>query len=88
MTITESAPGTDLRTGRIVGIAGPVVDVEFPPGHLPEINTELDFTVTVDGETIYDKSQEGGDTPHLNRVKELKAIVRERLSAVAVAADD
>ncbi len=46
------------------------------------------LTVTVDGETIYDKSQEGGETPHLNRVKELKAIVRERLSAVAAAADD
>ena len=46
------------------------------------------LTVTVDGETIYDKDQEGGQTPHLNRVKELKAIVRERLSAVAAAADD
>lgn len=46
------------------------------------------LTVTVDGETIYDKTQEGGETPHLNRVKELKAIVRERLSAVAAAADD
>ena len=52
MTVTESRPAsgdTSLRTGRIVGIAGPVVDVEFPPGHLPEINTELEFTVTVDG---------------------------------------
>ncbi len=52
MTVTESRPAggdTALRTGRIVGIAGPVVDVEFPPGHLPEINTELEFTVTVDG---------------------------------------
>ena len=55
MTITESASGTDLtdlRTGRIVGIAGPVVDVEFPPGHLPEINTELEFTVVVDGQDV------------------------------------
>ena len=53
MTVTESRPAasgdTALRTGRIVGIAGPVVDVEFPAGHLPEINTELEFTVTVDG---------------------------------------
>ena len=52
MTVTESRPAsgdTSLRTGRIVGIAGPVVDVEFPPGHLPEINTELEFTVTMDG---------------------------------------
>ena len=53
MTVTESRPAasgdTALRTGRIVGIAGPVVDVEFPAGHLPEINTELEFTITVDG---------------------------------------
>ena len=39
MTVTEN----DLKSGRIVGIAGPVVDVEFPPGHLPEINTQLEF---------------------------------------------
>ena len=55
MTVTESRPAggdTALRTGRIVGIAGPVVDVEFPPGHLPEINTELEFTVTVDGADV------------------------------------
>ena len=41
MTVTEPT----LQTGRIVGIAGPVVDVESPPGHLPEINNELEFTV-------------------------------------------
>ncbi|RMH83538.1 MAG: F0F1 ATP synthase subunit beta [Actinomyces sp.] len=48
MTVTE----TERKTGRIVGIAGPVVDVEFPPGHLPEINTELEFTITVDGRDV------------------------------------
>ncbi len=48
MTVTEN----DLKQGRIVGIAGPVVDVEFPPGNLPEINTQLEFDVTVEGETI------------------------------------
>ena len=56
MTVTESRPeaggDTALRTGRIVGIAGPVVDVEFPAGHLPEINTQLEFTVTVDGTDV------------------------------------
>lgn len=41
-----------LPNGRIVGIAGPVVDVDFPPGHLPEINTEIRFDITVDGEEI------------------------------------
>ena len=36
MTMTE--PATDLKDGRVVGIAGPVVDVEFPRGALPELN--------------------------------------------------
>ncbi len=36
--------------------------------------------VIVDGDTIYDKSQEDNQTPHLNRVKELKAIVQARLA--------
>ena len=52
MTITESGPDTALRSGHIVGIAGPVIDVEFPLGHLPEINAELEFTVTVDGTDV------------------------------------
>ncbi|MCE2457627.1 MAG: Rdx family protein [Dehalococcoidia bacterium] len=43
--------------------------------------------VFVDGDKIYDKSEEGGQTPHLNRVKELRAIVRSRLDAL-VPADD
>ena len=49
MTATEN----DLKNGRIVGIAGPVVDVEFPAGALPEINTQLEFDITVDGETTH-----------------------------------
>lgn len=44
--------------------------------------------VYVDGDKIYDKAEEGGQTPHLNRVKELRAIVRSRLDALAIAADD
>ncbi|NNE72070.1 MAG: F0F1 ATP synthase subunit beta [Acidimicrobiales bacterium] len=48
MTVTES----ELQTGAIVGIAGPVVDVEFPAGALPEINTQLEFDVVdADGTT-------------------------------------
>jgi len=46
MTVTEP----ELKSGRVVGIAGPVVDVEFPPGALPEINTQLQLTITIDGE--------------------------------------
>lgn len=45
MTIIEN----DRKNGRIVGIAGPVVDVEFAPGSLPEINTQIEFDVEVDG---------------------------------------
>jgi F-type H+-transporting ATPase subunit beta len=48
MTVTEP----ELTDGRIVAIAGPVVDVEFPPSALPEINAALEFTVEVDGEEI------------------------------------
>ena len=41
--------------------------------------------VHVDGDKIFDKTEEGSH-PNLDRVKELKAIVKERL-AMAVAAD-
>ncbi len=43
MTATEP----QLKTGRIVGIAGPVVDIEFPPNALPEINNAVRFDVTI-----------------------------------------
>ncbi len=43
--------------------------------------------VFVDGDKIYDKKEEGNQTPHLNRVKELKAIIKDRLSAAVAAAD-
>ena len=52
MTMTDSAPQTGLRDGRVVGIAGPVIDVEFPRDALPEINQALEFDVTLEGETI------------------------------------
>ncbi len=48
MTATEP----QLKDGRIVGIAGPVVDVEFPPDSLPKINTAIEFTVEIAGESI------------------------------------
>jgi F-type H+-transporting ATPase subunit beta len=41
---------TQSAHGRIVQIIGPVVDVEFPEGALPEINTAL--TVTAGGKTV------------------------------------
>ena len=48
MTMTEN----QLKDGRVVGIAGPVIDVEFPRGSLPELNTAVEFTVNIGGEDI------------------------------------
>jgi len=38
-----AAPEAGGREGRIVRVIGPVVDVEFPPGDLPDIYTALTF---------------------------------------------
>jgi F-type H+-transporting ATPase subunit beta len=51
MTMTEASTGNDLKDGRVVGIAGPVIDVEFPSGSLPELNSAVEFTVEMGGET-------------------------------------
>ena len=40
-----------LPTGRIVKVAGPVVDVEFPPDALPEINFALEVDLTIGDDT-------------------------------------
>jgi F-type H+/Na+-transporting ATPase subunit beta len=37
--------------GRVVRVIGPVIDVEFPPAQLPEINTALTVDVDLGGET-------------------------------------
>src|SRR5438552_803408 len=50
MAMTESR--TELKEGRVVAIAGPVVDVEFPPGALPEINFALEMDSELEGRTI------------------------------------
>jgi F-type H+-transporting ATPase subunit beta len=54
MTVTDTSTdtGETLKDGRVVAIAGPVVDVEFPPDAVPAINTALDMTVTVDGQDV------------------------------------
>src|SRR4051794_5911940 len=49
MTMTDT-PRTDAANGRVVAIAGPVIDVEFPPHGLPELNTALEFQVEVEGQ--------------------------------------
>ena len=51
-TDTSTDTGATLKDGRVVAIAGPVVDVEFPADAVPAINTALEMTVTVDGQDI------------------------------------
>ena len=53
MTMTaEERAGTELKDGRVVAIAGPVVDVEFPPDALPEINHAIEMGIELEGEAI------------------------------------
>ncbi|MEO9174504.1 MAG: F0F1 ATP synthase subunit beta, partial [Gaiellales bacterium] len=51
MTATAE-PKTDLKDGWVVSILGPVVDVEFPPSALPEINFALEMDIELEGEKI------------------------------------
>jgi F-type H+-transporting ATPase subunit beta len=57
---------TEMQTdGRVVAIAGPVIDVEFPRGALPEINSALEFEVDVDGtktKVLAEVAQQLGDS--------------------------
>ena len=50
MTVIETTKPA-LKEGRIVAIIGPVVDVEFPPESLPEINWAIAFETEVAGTT-------------------------------------
>ncbi|MCB1246993.1 MAG: F0F1 ATP synthase subunit beta [Acidimicrobiia bacterium] len=55
---------TTLATGRIVKVAGPVVDVRFPSNALPEINYALEVDLEVEGTTstiICEVAQQLGD---------------------------
>jgi F-type H+-transporting ATPase subunit beta len=47
-TVAEDAK-VESAEGRVVAIAGPVVDVEFPPGALPEINHAVELELEVEG---------------------------------------
>ena len=47
----DTVPAGTLEDGRVVSIAGPVIDVEFPPHALPEINHAVEFTIELDGAT-------------------------------------
>src|ERR1700689_4477280 len=50
--MTIAPEKTTLETGRVVAIAGPVVDVEFPRHSLPEINHAVEFDIDLDGDKV------------------------------------
>ena len=52
MTLAPERTDTELKDGRVVAIAGPVVDVEFPPDALPEINHAVDMEIELEGDAI------------------------------------
>jgi len=59
------ANGNGKANGRVVRVIGPVVDVDFPPGQLPEINYALEVQRTLDGETttiVCEVAQHIGDS--------------------------
>jgi F-type H+-transporting ATPase subunit beta len=49
-TTTADAPARE--DGRVVAIAGPVVDVEFPPHALPEINLAVEMDLELEGNRV------------------------------------
>jgi len=51
MTATAE-PRTEHKDGRVVAIYGPVIDAEFPPDALPEINTAVEVDIELEGETV------------------------------------
>src|SRR5580658_2773716 len=56
MTTTLTEPATSDNghrpEGRVVAIAGPVIDVEFPPHALPEINMAVEVDIEIDGKKL------------------------------------
>src|SRR6188472_798460 len=51
MADTTTNGSNGHAAGRVVRVIGPVVDVEFPPGQLPEINTAVRIDVQLDEQT-------------------------------------
>ncbi len=49
-TMVENDPR--LEDGRVVAIVGPVIDVEFPPDSIPEINTAVEVDLVLDGNSV------------------------------------
>ena len=61
--MSTATASTGLKEGRVVAIAGPVIDVEFPRGALPELNQALEFTVMVDGKIVLQYFEPEGAQP-------------------------
>ena len=59
VTSEKSEPRAE---GRVVAIAGPVVDVEFPPDTLPEINYAVEMQI--DADVGVAAKEVGQDRPH------------------------
>ena len=60
MSMTENK-----QDGRVVAIAGPVIDVEFPRGALPELNSAIEFDIEVEGvvtKVLAEVAQQLGDS--------------------------
>ena len=65
MAQNADAEGDGRARGRVLRVIGPVVDVDFPPDQLPEINTALELQRTLDGETttiVCEVAQHIGDS--------------------------
>jgi F-type H+-transporting ATPase subunit beta len=67
---------TALPDGRVVSIAGPVVDVDFFRRDLPEINTAVEFDITVEGR------------PERVVAEVARHVSRDRVRAIAMGATD
>src|SRR5665213_1258673 len=52
MTTATTEKTKVLADGRVVAITGPVIDVEFPPHSLPEINTAVQVDLVLDGAPV------------------------------------
>ncbi len=50
--MSDQTTSNGAKEGRIIAIAGPVVDVEFPPNNLPEINHAVTMTVDLEGKSL------------------------------------
>ncbi len=60
MSMTETK-----HDGQVVAIAGPVIDVQFPRGYLPELNSAIEFDIELDGKTttvLAEVAQQLGDS--------------------------